>query len=109
MRQTGVTGVYYADNRLKTVADWAYRVTTYEYYPNGLLYKTIRPNGTVQTLEYDAAGQLTRLRDVDGGGSVIVQYDYTYQDDGNVAAEQSSVEEVVPDMPDTVMTYTYDN
>lgn len=100
---------YYDDNRLKTVTDWANRVSTYEYYANGLLWKTIRPNGTVQTLEYDAAGQLTRLQDVDGSDSVIVQYDYTYHDDGNVAAEQSSVEEVVPDAPDTVMTYTYDN
>ncbi|MEW6574484.1 MAG: RHS repeat-associated core domain-containing protein [Bacillota bacterium] len=100
---------YYADNRLKTVTDWAYRVTTYEYYPNGLLWRTIRPNSTVQTLEYDAAGQLTRLRDVDGSGSVIAQYDYTYRDNGNIAAEQSSVEEIALDMPDTVMTYTYEN
>ncbi|MEW6573563.1 MAG: RHS repeat-associated core domain-containing protein [Bacillota bacterium] len=104
-----VNYTYYKDNRLKTVTDWNDRITTYEYYPNGLLWKTARPNGTVQVVYYDDAGQLTQLKEIDGSGNLIIHYNYTYKDDGTVETEQSSLEEQPFAMPDTVMTYTYDN
>ncbi len=100
---------YDENNCLKTVTDWAYRVTEYRYYPNGLLWKTIRTNGTEVTYEYDAAGQLMKQTDIDTSGNIISQYDFTYYPDGTVNTEQSAIEEIAGDNPETVMTYSYDN
>lgn len=82
---------YNAANQLIKVIDWNNRITTYEYDSNGKLTKTIRPNGSVLTENYDSAGQLTRQKDVDSLGNIISQYDYTYQTDGNVKTETSTV------------------
>lgn len=100
---------YDALNRLDTVKDWAGRITKYEYDVVGNLVKTIRPNGTTLTMDYDAAGQMTHQKDVDRNGNVIVQYDYTYDDSGNLLNEISPRAPPVFNMTNVAMTYSEGN
>ncbi|WP_190239979.1 DUF6531 domain-containing protein [Pelotomaculum schinkii] len=100
---------YDETNRLIQVTDWADRVTTYEYDSNGRLVKTVHPNGTQTTRTYDEAGRLLQLKDVDAGGSVISQYDYTYDAAGNLIQEENFNENVSLTMDDAALTYATDN
>jgi RHS repeat-associated protein len=100
---------YDAANRLVGVTDWAMRTTTYEYDTNGRLVKTIRPNGTVLTQSYDAAGQLLQMKDVDDTENIFSQYNYTYNEVGNITREQSTIEMQPFLLSNKTMTYTTDN
>ena len=82
-----VTYAYDALDRLISVKDWAGRTTAYEYDKNSLPIKIIRPNGTMAIFTYDDAGQPVQQKDVTSGGQVIVQYDFTYDAAGDIAAE----------------------
>ena len=96
-------------NRLITVTDWAYRVTAYEYDANDRLVKTIRPNGTVLNQSYDSAGRLTQQKDIDQIGSIISQYDFTYDKAGNVATETNAIGEQPFTLSSPEMTYSQGN
>ncbi|MEW6184100.1 MAG: RHS repeat-associated core domain-containing protein, partial [Bacillota bacterium] len=104
-----VTYQYYKDNRLKTVTDWNNRVTAYEYYPNGLLYKTTRPDGSVQTVYYDDAYQLLKLEDKDRNGNVICKYDYTYTVNREVYKEIPDIPQQTFSLSEPVVTTGPDN
>ncbi|MDD2212467.1 MAG: pre-toxin TG domain-containing protein [Clostridia bacterium] len=103
---------YDAANRLTGVTDWAGRKTQYEYDNNGRLTKTIRPNQTVLTQTYNAAGQLLEQKDLDKDGKVISSYTFEYDAVGNIVSESSPY--LAPgvsltDIPNIDMTYTEDN
>jgi RHS repeat-associated protein len=85
-----VTYAYDKGNRLTTVTDWAGRITRYTYDRDGRLVTTTRPNSTVQSRIYNAAGQLTGLVDTASDGSKIVQCSYSYDADGRVVLESRS-------------------
>jgi RHS repeat-associated protein len=85
-----VNYTYDADNRLSTVTDWASRVAQYTYDANGRLIKTVRPDGSILTQGYDIAGRLISATDKDSGGSIISDYSYTYDADGNIMTENST-------------------
>jgi YD repeat-containing protein len=72
------------------VTDWASRVTQYTYDANGRLIKTVRPDGSILTQSYDVAGRLISATDKDSGGSVISDYSYAYDADGNITSGTSS-------------------
>ena len=67
------------------MTDWQGRTTTYEYDENSMLIKTNRPDGTVETRDYDKAGQLTAIVD-QKDNTVINSYYYTYDETGNITA-----------------------
>lgn len=100
---------YYDNNLLKTVTDWANRITSYEYDKNGRLTKIRNSNNTTVSYLYDEAGQLMQQKEVDSNGNIINQYDFTYSDSGYVKTEQSSIQEQPPILTDSLMTYTQDN
>lgn len=58
------------------------RITSYEYWPNGLVRKVTNPDGAYTSYEYDAAHRLTAI--ADGAGSRI---EYTLDGAGNRIAE----------------------
>ncbi|MDQ2085630.1 PKD domain-containing protein [Herbivorax sp. ANBcel31] len=100
---------YDETGRLLKVIDWEDRVTNYEYDNNGRLVKTIRPNDTVFTITYNKAGQIVQQKDVDKHGNIINQYDYTYDEVGNVTVEESSNEPGAPVINNATMTYDKGN
>lgn len=57
---------YNARNQLETVKDWANRTTTYQYDRLGRLKGILRPNGTSQVIDLDAAGQVLSTRELAG-------------------------------------------
>jgi RHS repeat-associated protein len=100
---------YNAANQLISVTDWAHRVTQYAYDANGRLLETQRPDGSVQTNIYDEAGRLTELKDVAANGSVINQYDYTYDQAGNITSETSANEQPPLSVSNSTITYDLNN
>lgn len=44
--------------------DYHNRKTTYEYNKNGQLIKTSRPDGSVETIQYDIIGRMVEKKDV---------------------------------------------
>lgn len=91
------------------MTDWAGRITTYQYDANSRLVKETRPNGTVLTQSYDAAGQLLQQKDVSSSGNVIAQYDYTYDAAGNVTVEQEAGTTAPASVDAADMTYASGN
>ncbi|MEC0210419.1 polymorphic toxin-type HINT domain-containing protein [Paenibacillus ehimensis] len=82
-----VTYTYDTAGRMTEVTDWAGRKTAYAYDANGRLLTTTRPDGSVETRDYDAAGQLMKLWDRAADGSYISQYQFGYDEAGNVIQE----------------------
>jgi len=73
---------YDGSNRLKTVTDWASRVTTYYYDITGRLDHVDRPNTTRQRVIFDDANRLTgSYQEKMSGANVVAtlwQADYGY-------------------------------
>jgi YD repeat-containing protein len=93
---------------MKTVTDWAGRVTTYTYDTAGRLTHTDRPNGTRQRLQYDTAHRLTTAFE-ERGATTLWQAAYTYDDAHRLtnAAISPMPRPFAP--PPAVMTYDVDN
>lgn len=101
---------YDAENKLTQVKDWNGRETTYVYDSAGQLIKTIRPNGSKETRTYDKAGKILQIIDADANGSVINQYDYSYNNAGNLISEKQTGGKNAALKADAVsMTYSEDN
>ncbi len=92
-------------NRMIGVNDWAGRTTSYSYDDAGRLITTNRPDGSIQTNSYDGAGQLLQQVDQDATGKVIAQYDFTYDESGNVISEVSSTTPATFSLDNATMTY----
>lgn len=82
-----VSYTYQANGRLSTVTDWAGRQTSYTYDANSRLLSTTRPDGTKEVRTYDAAGQVLTLKDLQADGTVLYEYNYTYDQVGQVTNE----------------------
>lgn len=102
---------YNANNQLAKVQDWANRITIYTYDNNGRLSSETRPDGSTQVYTYNANGQLTQTVDKTADGSIINEYSYEYDADGNVTTENSANEPNVNSIaiPDRDMTYSSAN
>ncbi|OWQ83405.1 hypothetical protein CDN99_26530 [Roseateles aquatilis] len=77
----GTVYTYDARQRLKTVASSG-DLTTYEYWPTGLLKRTLQSDGTALSYEYDAARRLTAVVDTRGN-----RIEYTLDQSGNRTQE----------------------
>jgi RHS repeat-associated protein len=103
-----VTYTYDGANRMKTVTDWAARVTTYNYDAAGRLVSLARPNGTIATYTYDNANRLTGTTET-RGLDTFWQATYTFD-----AAYRLTGYNPVPmnktwPPPPATMTYDVDN
>ena len=87
----GLTTIYRYDSRERIegmTLSGASSMTTYAYYPDGLLKKVSFPNGTFEDMDfpnaYDRAGRLTRMINHAGDPTdPISQYAYHYDANGN--------------------------
>ena len=92
-----VTYTYNADNQMTSVTDWNGHKTTYAYDENGRLSKINRPDGSTETYTYNVIGQLLTAVDKSANGTVINEYSYAYDADGNIITENSLNEPVASD------------
>ncbi len=105
-----VTYGYDEKDRLKTVTDWAERVTTYDYDDDGKLRSYTLPNGTKALYTYDAAGRPTGLRHQKADQTAICAYTFTLDPAGNHTGEEVTEPFAsVPTLPTGTTTYTVDD
>ena len=106
-----VAYTYNENNQLLTVTDWNNRVTTYTYNSNGKLATTTRPDGSIETNYYNEIGQLTRVTDIAQDNTVINEYTYTYDADGNIITENNVTQPSTNDIsiPNSQMSYSTAN
>jgi len=90
-----VTYTYNSMNQMTSVTDWNNRVTSYTYDNNGRLKSISRPDGSIETYTYNAIGQLTNAVDKTADGTIINEYSYVYDADGNIITENSANEPAV--------------
>jgi len=94
-------------NRLKSVTDWQYNRTTYNYDADGNLTSSVNPNGSSAVYQYDSANRLMSLTNT-VNATVISGYQYTLDAVGN--HRQVSQTEQLPTIPIVGQsTYAYDN
>ena len=99
---------YDSANRLNKVTDWADRITLYNYDANYQLIETKRADGSVESVQCDAAGRIVQIKDQQPGGTVINQYDLTYNSAG-ITSEKSSPVSPPYMLEDISMDYTTGN
>lgn len=75
---------YNPDGTLCSVTDGSENKTNYEYDNAGRLKRTVKPDGSVEELTYDNAGNNTSKTEVTSEGEVLLSYEYTYDDFGNI-------------------------
>lgn len=87
-----VTYNYNVLNQLDTVTDWHGQTTIYNYRADGSPHSIKYPNHVVTQYLYDGAGRITEMSSKRNDGSVIVQYGFTMDGNGNqissIALEQ---------------------
>ena len=105
-----VTYTYDAANRMTSVKDWNNHTTTYHYRDDDQLDYVQYPNYVRTTYSYDNAGrrigQVTKRNS--GNGSIIAQYSYDLDDNGN--HEYENIIEpytTLPNMTNQNLTYHY--
>ena len=67
------------------MVDWQGRTTNYTYDANSMLIKTQRPDGTIETRDYDKAGRLSYIIDKKEE-KTINSYYYGYDAVGNIVS-----------------------
>ena len=66
------------------------KASTFEYNSKNQITKINNPDGSVVSKTYDSAGRLTRLKDVDKNGQIIVNDTYSYDNLGRITTETSA-------------------
>lgn len=100
---------YYDDNLLHTVTDWNNQTTTYTYRDDGLLLTTTYPNGSYETISYDNAGRPIGLSWKKSDGTIINEYTFDLDANGN-HLEETKTEPLTPStITDEDFSYTYNN
>lgn len=104
-----VTYTYDDFGRLAQVMDWDTRLTTYEYWENGLLKRINRANGTYRLQLYDAAGQLTGIREYTLAGTLFLFQNLQYDPDGLIRRSFIHPMPAAITLPFDTMEYDDDN
>lgn len=103
-----VSYTYDALNSLKTVTNWLSQTAIYTYDAAGRLTYFTNFNGTVTTYGYDNANRLTSLENKTSGSSVISNYQFTLDGNGN-RTEVMQNEPLAPSFTTGDTSYTYNN
>ena len=86
----GTTDYVYNNRNRLTTATAGGQVTTYTYTLDGKKESITYPNATKQTYQYDPADRISRIQTQStADSSVIAQFDYTYDDNGNRQTQQA--------------------
>jgi RHS repeat-associated protein len=67
--------------RVASLSDWAGRLTSYEYFPNGQLQKVTNVNATIHNRSYDRAGRVSNVNNAFSTGTVISSDTYASRDE----------------------------
>ncbi len=87
---TRVSYAYDKNDNLTAVTDRNGKTTTYVYDAINRVTEVHRPNGISTYNTYNARDQIVSLKNTcDECGWVVSQYDYTYDDNGYIAAEKA--------------------
>ena len=103
-----VTYAYDALNRLKTVTNWLNQTATYNYDEAGRLTDFTNFNDTLTAYGYDSANRLTTLDNKTSASSVISNYQFTLDGNGNRTGVAQN-EPLAPTLPTGETSYTYNN
>ena len=80
----------------------------YEYDEENCPVCLTRPDGSVTTYEYDGESQLTKLENLDAGGSLISSFAYEWDGEGNPVAEDATATNPDGAVTQSVRTFAYD-
>ncbi len=104
-----VSYAYDRASRLKTITDWAGRVTEHSWTEYNKIESISFPNGTTRVMDYDEAGTLLKRTDFDKEGGVIVSYVYSYDSSSFITSELLNEDPVAYEPQPSVFSYDIDN
>ena len=98
---------YDSHNRLKTVTDWADRITRYFYDLNGRLSRVSHHNGTSRRFAWDEAGQMRGVSEMSSAGQALF---YTVnKHDVSGRKEKETIFPAIHSFPAQAFSATYDD
>ncbi|MBE5871734.1 MAG: hypothetical protein E7294_10810 [Lachnospiraceae bacterium] len=100
---------YYKSGRVKTVTDAQGNVTEYTYDANGNVSQTRRADGSRENYAYNDAGLLERQTDVAADGTILHDFQYTYDSDGNLVQAEGKGQADTAFLTTAEMTYDKNN
>ncbi|MBP3581064.1 MAG: RHS repeat protein, partial [Clostridia bacterium] len=83
-------------------------MTEYNYYADGRLKSTTKPDGSVSTNTYDDEGNLLTLVTLDAAEDVLDSFTYVYDDNSIGYKNQISKTEIVAGVNKGTTSYEYD-
>lgn len=104
-----VTYTYYDDDLLHTVTDWIGNTSSYTYRNDGSVQRVDLPNGTYTTYVYDDASRMTGLSNRMSDNSIISEYSFTLDANGNHLEVMQQEPMEMPLLDEAEINYTYDN
>lgn len=103
-----VTYSYNALNQLDSVIDWNGHATVYDYRADGTVISCLYPNRILTHYAYDITGRITDLSSTREDGTVIVNYHYDMDGNGNQISSLSLEQFVdIPNVDIPNVNYTY--
>ena len=100
---------YYKSGRVKTVTDAQGNVTEYTYDANGNVSQTRRADGSRENYAYNDAGLLERQTDVAANGTVLHDFQYAYDSEGNLIQAEGKGQADTAFLTTAEMTYDKNN
>ena len=88
---------YNPDGNLEAAVDSEGNQTHYRYDGNGRLTAIHRPDGSTEQRSYDKAGRLIRQTGTAGDGSIITDFEYSYDGFGNLTRTTAGNPVHIPD------------
>ncbi len=98
---------YDEDDRMVSLIDWLNNTTTYGYDAANHIVSILHGNGTEVDINFDSAGRMTNYRNIKSDNTVIAEYDYQLDDNGN-RLSGSITQPILPAVTSIEENYTYD-
>ena len=102
-----VTYNYDQENLLKKVIDWLGGQTNYSDYDERRLLRLVTlPNGTRIQYDYDEAGRIKSIKNLDLANNIIASYTYELKPNGDILFEEIN-QPLLPSFSSADINYTY--